>query len=118
MKIQLTQKEIIAAIHLYLTGNMNLDMASKNLEVEFRMGRGNNGLAANLSIEDTGATKPVVATVIPGFTDTADTSLALVEEPTIDPVDAAVQADAEEEAPVIAPAPLTTTNLFGKPVAV
>lgn len=66
MNINLKQPEIETALRQYI--GRKLDLRNSSLEIVFNMGRGNNGLAANLTIEDIN---------IPGFTETNDTEDAI-----------------------------------------
>ena len=58
MNINLKQPEIEAALRQYI--GRKLDLRNSTLAIVFNMGRGDNGLSANLTIEDV---------LIPGFTD-------------------------------------------------
>lgn len=60
MQIQLKQPEIEAALKMYIT-NQGISLAGKSFTVSFTSGRKENGLSADLVIEDQ---------AIPGFTDT------------------------------------------------
>ena len=61
MNINLKQPEIETALRQYI--GRKLDLRNSTLAIMFNMGRGDNGLSANLTIEDV---------EIPGFTDVAD----------------------------------------------
>lgn len=61
MNINLKQPEIEAALRQYI--GRKLDLRNSTLAIVFNMGRGDNGLSANLTIEDVS---------IPGFTDADD----------------------------------------------
>lgn len=60
MQIQLKQPEIEAALKMYIA-NQGISLAGKSFTVSFTSGRKENGLSADLVIEDQ---------AIPGFTDT------------------------------------------------
>jgi hypothetical protein len=51
MQIQLKQAEITAALHQYVAST-GISLAGKTVEVKFTAGRGNTGLSADISIED------------------------------------------------------------------
>lgn len=60
MQIQLKQPEIEAALKMYIA-SQGISLAGKTFSVSFTSGRKDNGLSADLVIEDT---------AIPGYTDT------------------------------------------------
>lgn len=60
MQIQLRQPEIEAALKLYIT-QQGINLAGKTVVIEFTSGRKNNGLTADVSIDDA---------TVPGYTDT------------------------------------------------
>lgn len=60
MQIQLKQPELEQAIHQYLT-NSGLDLRGKNLAVKFATTRKPFGIAADVTIEDTGSLRAPTA---------------------------------------------------------
>ena len=60
MQVNLKQPEIEAALKLYIT-QQGISLQGKNVVIEFTSGRKNNGLSAEVSIEEC---------VVPGYTDT------------------------------------------------
>ena len=60
MQINLKQPEIEAALKLYIT-QQGINLQGKTVMIEFTSGRKNNGLSAEVSIEDS---------AVPGYTDT------------------------------------------------
>ena len=73
MQIQLKQREIEAALKMFIS-QQGISLAGKTVEVEFTSGRKDNGLSAELTIEDT-----VGVGAVPAVTPTEET-------PTDDPV--------------------------------
>lgn len=69
MNIQLNQNEIIKAIHQYVE-QQGISLRNKTLAVAFTSGRKENGLSADLTIEDAG---------IPGFGDATGLQEKLAE---------------------------------------
>lgn len=63
MNITLKQNDIEKAVRLYIE-RQGFHLHNKTLGIDFSMGRGDNGLSASVTIED--------SVVIPGFTDAVD----------------------------------------------
>lgn len=63
MQIQLKQTEIEAALKMFIS-NQGISLANKSVQMTFTSGRKDNGLSAELSIEDIG-TPHAVKTEVP-----------------------------------------------------
>lgn len=102
MKLEFSEAEITAGVR-HAVGIMGFDLNGKELNVDYSMGRGKNGLSAVVIITDPTIvdTKPA-AVVIPGFTDTAEVAATTT--------DVAVEAVAET---VTAPVGEEAAALFG-----
>lgn len=53
MQIQLKQREIEEALKSFIS-NQGISLAGKTIQIEFTSGRKDNGLSAELTIEDSG----------------------------------------------------------------
>lgn len=108
MRINIKQTEIIAAITAYIA-SQGINLAGKNVTIEFTAGRKEGGLTADIDIEDVaqvpdlGYDDEVVATAAAVIKTAAAPALSVVK--TIKPV-------AEEAAPVVA---LDTAEEEGPP---
>lgn len=107
MKLQFTEAEINAGV-AHAVSLMGFDLKGKTVTVDYSMGRGKNGLSAEVTI-----TNPAIAgstaapaVVIPGFTDADDTVV------TADPAPEA-QPDTATTTEAAAPAGADAAALFG-----
>jgi hypothetical protein len=97
MKLQFSEAEINAGVR-HAVGIMGFDLTGKELTVDYSMGRGKNGLSAEVTITDPTIVevKPA-AVVIPGFTDTAEVA-ATATDVAVEAVTETVAAPVGEEA--------------------
>ena len=115
MQITLKQKEIKAALHMYLAA-IGVALAGKAVEITFTAGRKEAGLSADVSIEEGGTTPEAAATLeVPAATTTTVTPITPV--PTHDAGFLPVTGAAANEAPAD-PVPTVTedrkpASLFG-----
>lgn len=97
MLITLKQKEIQAALRLYVSQN-GIDLTGKNVDITFTAGRKESGLSAEVSIEDDGsmALNPVETPVqVPQAVVATITAEAPVAETVVATVEAANDAATE-----------------------
>ena len=77
MLIQLKQREIIEALKMFIS-QQGISLAGKTVEIEFTSGRKDNGLSAELTIEDDPAQNqaipsgPIARTVAPAVQESAE----------------------------------------------
>ena len=64
MQIQLKQREIEEALKMFIS-QQGISLAGKSVEIEFTSGRKDNGLSAELTIEDSGLAQITTLVVTP-----------------------------------------------------